>query len=33
MMNWANWQIRRWWIRWTEMHTKDRDSAWTNEKV
>jgi len=33
MTNWANWRIRRWRIRRTEMCTKDRDSAGTDEKV
>jgi len=33
LTNWANWQIRRWRIRRTEMYTKDRDSAGTDEKV
>jgi len=31
--NWANWRIRWWQIRRTEIYTKDRDSAWTDEKV
>jgi len=31
--NWANWRIRRWWIRWAGMYTKDRDFAGTDEKV
>jgi len=25
--DWANWQFRRWRIRWTEMCTKDRNSV------
>jgi len=31
--NWANWRIRRWRIRRTEMYTKDRKCAGTDEKV
>jgi len=31
--NQANWRIRPWRIRRTEMYTKDRDSAGTNDKA
>jgi len=31
--NWANWRIRGWRIRRTEMYTKDRSSTGTDEKA